>query len=362
MNNTLGQNVSITLFGESHGEAIGAVLDGIPSGIKIDRDFIAKKLSLRRPFGDISTKRQEKDDFKIISGLNGDITAGTPICIIIENKDVNPDDYENDIKPRPSHADYTAYKKHGVEGVLSGGGHFSGRLTAPIVAAGAVAMQILEKKGIKIGSHIKSILDVEDRDFADFYSDISALQDKTFAVLDNEAAKEMQKTIEKAALENDSVGGIIETAIIGVDAGLGEPFFDTLEGALAKGLFAIPAVKGVEFGAGFSITKMFGSVANDQMEIKDGKIRTLTNNSGGINGGISNGEPIVIRIAVKPTPSVKKEQKTVDLQSKTQTTLIVLGRHDPSIVHRARVVADSIAALTILDMLSRNEGSKGLRI
>lgn len=362
MKNTFGNNVSVTLFGESHGGAVGVVLDGIPSGVKIDRDFIKAQLLKRKVGGKISTARAEKDEFKIISGVNGEYTIGTPICIIIENTDVNTSDYENFRNIlRPSHADYSAFAKYGEIGLLSGGGHFSGRLTAPIVAAGAIAISVLREKGILIGTHIKSIHNVCDRDFLDFDSDINKLNGLDFAVLDGQKAELMKKEILSASENKDSVGGVLETAVTGLKAGVGEPWFDTLEGMLSHGLFSIPAVKGIEFGKGFDITKEFGSNANDEFYIKNNEIHTKTNNSGGINGGISNGEPIIFRLAVKPTPTIEKEQNSVNIKTKEETAGCFGGRHDPCIVHRARVVADSITALVILDMLSQNLGTKGLK-
>lgn len=362
MKNTFGNNITVTLFGESHGEAIGVVIDGLPSGIKIDREFIADCLSKRRPYGDISTARKERDEFKIISGINGDITAGSPVCILIENEDVRSNDYDNiKLTPRPSHADFTAFCKHGKEGVLPGGGHFSGRLTAPLVAAGAIALSVLKSKGILIGTHIKSIADVSDRDFSDLSADIKRLSDMRFAVLDDEKAEIMTGVIKAAKADGDSVGGVLETAVSGLPAGVGEPWFDSLEGVLSHALFSIPGVKGVEFGAGFGITKKRGSEANDEFVIKDGRPSTATNNSGGISGGISNGEPIIFRLAVKPTPTIFKEQKTVDLADNTETVIQPKGRHDPCIVHRARIVADSLTALVILDMLSAKYGGEGLK-
>ena len=362
MKNTFGNNIAVTLFGESHGEAIGVVIDGLPSGIRIDKDYIADCFSKRRPYGDISTSRAERDNFKIISGTNGDLTTGTPVCIIIGNENVKSADYDNiKLTPRPSHADFTAFCKYGSVGVLSGGGHFSGRITAPLVAAGAIALSVLESKGVYIGTHIKSIADIKDRDFSDIKEDIVKLWGMKFAVLDKESAEEMTKVIKEAKAEGDSVGGVLETAVVGLPAGVGEPWFDSLEGMLSHALFSMPGVKGVEFGAGFDITEKRGSEANDEFCIKDGKPATITNNSGGISGGISNGEPILFRIAVKPTPTIFKEQKTVDLSDNTETVIKPAGRHDPCIVHRARIVADSLTALTILDMLFTKYGAEGLK-
>ncbi len=362
MKNTFGNNVSVTLFGESHGEAIGAVLDGIPSGVIIDEDFIKSQLSKRRPSGSISTPRAETDNFKILSGVYNGKTAGTPICIVIENTDIKSGDYDDlYLKPRPSHADYTYFAKYGECGVLSGGGHSSGRLTAPIVAAGAIAVSVLKSKGILIGSHIKKIGDITDRDFEDINCDIEKLNGAEFAVLDSEKADLMLKKIEQTKANNDSIGGIIETAVTGMPAGVGEPYFDTLEGTLSHALFSIPAVKGVEFGLGFEFAESYASKVNDEFCFKDGKVITKTNNSGGISGGISNGEPIIFRIAVKPTPTISLPQNTVDLKENKNVVITAHGRHDPCIVHRARVVADSITAITLLDMLSSKYGTDGIK-
>ena len=362
MKNTFGNNISVTLFGESHGEAIGAVLDGLPCGIKIDKAFIADCLSKRRPYGDISTSRKETDNFRILSGVNNSLTCGTPICIVIENGNVRSSDYDDTaLLPRPSHADYTAFCKYGKEGVLPGGGHFSGRITAPIVAAGAIALSILKSKGILIGTHIKSIADKNDRDFSDIKEDILKLSDKQFGVLDDKTAEQMKQVIKDAKSDGDSVGGVLETAVYGLPAGIGEPWFDSLEGMLSHALFSIPGVKGIEFGLGFEIAKKRGSAVNDPFCIKDGKVSTLSNNSGGISGGISNGEAVIFRIAVKPTPTIFKEQKTVNLSDYTETVILPKGRHDPCIVHRARIVADSLTAITLIDMLFQKYGGEGLK-
>ena len=362
MKNTFGDVLSITLFGESHGEAIGAVIDGIAPGIKVDEDFISHQLSLRRPQGKISTARKEQDAFKIISGVKDGVTCGTPICLLIENSDTKSSDYKDLYNiPRPSHADFTAREKyHGFEDT-AGGGHFSGRITAPIVAAAAIVIPALSKKGIKIGTHIKEIAGVLDRDFGDYNTDISYLNNTDFAVLDGVAAEKMKSKILSAGGEGDSVGGILETAVIGMPAGVGEPWFDTVESRLSHALFSVPAVKAVEFGAGFGFAKMKGSTANDNFVLKDGKVITETNNNGGVLGGITRGMPIIFRVAVKPTPSISKPQKTVDIKENTEKEIKVSGRHDPCIVHRARVVADSVVALTLSDMLSLRFGTDWLK-
>ncbi|MDO4499833.1 MAG: chorismate synthase [Erysipelotrichaceae bacterium] len=360
MKNTIGESFAITLFGESHGPYIGFVLDGIAPGIKIDEERIRQRLSLRRPSGKISTARVEMDEFKIISGAVDNVTTGTALTVIIENTNTKSSDYDS-LKncPRPSHADYTAtLKYHGYQDAR-GGGHFSGRITAALVVAGAIASDILENKGIYIGSHIKKCGSVEERSFDEenLKEEILRLNNQSFACLENDKAEEMVLEAEKAALDLDSVGGIVETAVYGLMGGLGEPWFDTLEGVLAKYIFSVPAIKGVEFGAGFSITDKRGSEANDNFFMKDGDVLTLTNNSGGIQGGISNGMPIIIRSAVKPTPSIYKKQNTVDLKENSDTTLEIKGRHDPAIVHRARIVIDSVVALALVDMCSLRYGT-----
>ncbi|MBR4910928.1 MAG: chorismate synthase [Clostridia bacterium] len=361
MKNTFGDTVGVTLFGESHGGAIGAVLDGVAPGIKVDEDFISHQLSLRRPAGDISTPRRENDAFKIISGVSGGHTCGTPVCILIENTDTKSGDYGalKDL-PRPSHADFTAREKyHGFEDT-AGGGHFSGRITAALVAAAAIIIPALNKKGISIGTHIKQIADISDRDFENYDNDINYLNNADFAVLEAKAAKKMKSVILAAKEAGDSVGGILETAVTGVPAGVGEPWFDTVEGKLSHALFSVPAIKGVEFGAGFAFNNMRGSLANDAYTVKDGRIITQTNNNGGVLGGITSGMPIVFRCVLKPTPSISIPQKTVDMNTLSEADITVTGRHDPCIAHRARVVIDSVAALTVADMLALRFGTDWL--
>ena len=358
MKNTIGQNVSLTLFGESHGGGIGAVIDGLAAGIDVDESFIEKQLDLRRPVGKISTPRVEKDNFKILSGVFEGKTTGTPICIVIPNENTKSKDYgEIRFKMRPSHADFTANQKyHGFED-YRGGGHFSGRITAGLVAAGAIAIDTLKKKGIIIGSHIYRLGGISDREFKNLEEDINALNQMQFAVLSGEKAEEMQERIIKVRAQGDSVGGVIETAVLGLPVGVGEPWFDTLEGMLSHALFSIPAIKGVEFGLGFGIADLTGSQANDELEVKNGEIITKTNNNGGINGGISNGMPVVLRCAVKPTPTIAKPQSTVNFSTNENTVLQSLGRHDPCIVHRARVVVDSMVAITLCDALTAKFGT-----
>ena len=365
MKNTLGSSVSVTLFGESHGEAIGAVLDGLAPGIEVDEAYIARSLSLRRPAGKISTKRVEPDRFRIVSGVYEGRTTGTPVCILIPNENTQSRDYAaTRFLARPGHADYAAYcKYHGFED-YRGGGHFSGRITAALVAAGAVVIPALSKRGIRIGTHIARCAGIPDRSFGAsseaLLNDIEILSQSTFAVLDPDAADRMRAAMERAAEEGDSVGGVLETIVTGVPAGVGEPWFDSLESMLSHALFSIPAVKGVEFGDGFEMPQMRGSEANDSFVMRGGRVVTSTNHNGGINGGISNGMPILFRCAVKPTPSIYKEQDTVDFSKGTDEKLVIRGRHDPAIVHRARIVADSVCALVLCDMLAQRYGTDWL--
>ena len=363
MKNTFGNSLTLTIFGESHGSAVGCVLDGVPAGIPVDYGFINKLLSLRRPSGAISTSRQEEDEFDIKSGVFNGFTIGTPICIMIPNKDTRSSDYKELSRlARPSHADYTAHIKYRGFEDARGGGHFSGRITAALVAAGGILIPALNKKGIKIGSHISACAGINDRGFIDYERDLEQLSSLSFPVLDEEKASEMQESILKAKENGDSVGGIIETAIIGIEAGIGEPWFDTLEGMLSHALFSIPAIKGIEFGAGFAFADMLGSNANDPFRIEDGRVYTLTNNSGGINGGISNGMPIIFRCAVRPTPTISKEQETIDYVNLENSNLAAKGRHDPCIVHRASIVVNCVAALVIADALTTKYGTDYLAL
>ena len=358
MKNTFGNSVSVTIFGESHGSEIGVVLDGLAPGIQVKEDEIAEKLRLRRPSGSISTKRVEPDHFRIVSGVFNGATTGTPVCILIPNENTKSKDYSGTRSlARPGHADYTAYcKYHGFED-YRGGGHFSGRITAALVAAGAIALSALEGKGILIGTHIARCAGIPDRGFMDLQEDIRNLSGTGFAVFDNEAAVKMREAMEQAAKEGDSVGGILETAVTGLPAGIGEPWFDSLESVLSHALFSIPAVKGVEFGDGFALSDLRGSDANDCFAVQDGRITTRTNHNGGINGGISNGMPLLFRCAVKPTPSIYKEQDTADFFTQTEKKIVISGRHDPAIVHRARIVADCVTALVLCDVLAQRYGT-----
>lgn len=358
MKNTFGSSVSLTVFGESHGEAIGTVLDGLAPGIKVDTEYIEKKMRQRMPYGKISTARHEKDEVEIVSGVYNGYTTGTPIALIIKNVNTRSKDYSlTRSLARPGHADFTAYcKYHGFED-FRGGGHFSGRITAPVVAAGAILLNALKNKGIYIGTHIKRCAGVSDRDFGDINSDINTLDDKIFSVLDSNKETEMKSAIEKAAADKDSVGGVLETAVSGLPAGVGEPWFDSLESIISHVMFAMPAVKGIEFGKGFGFADMFGSQANDPFTVKDGAVVTKTNNNAGINGGISNGMPIIFRTVIKPTASIFKKQDTVDFIKNENAEIELQGRHDPCIVHRAAVVQDSLTALVVADMLALRFGT-----
>ena len=329
--------------------------------MEVDCDFIGKMLSMRRPSGEISTARQEKDNFEFLSGVFEGKTTGTPLCIVIKNEDTRSKDYAATKNlARPAHADYTALCKYHGYNDYRGGGHFSGRITAALVAAGAVVIPALAKKGVKIATHIANIGGIADRNFEDLEADIKVLNNTGFAVLNNAKEEQMKEAIKAAKADGDSLGGILETAICGLPEGLGEPWFDTVEGMLGHALFSIPAIKGVEFGAGFGFADMKGSVANDAFCMRDGKVATTTNNAGGINGGITNGMPIVLRCAVRPTPTIAKEQKTVDIKEMCETTIAAKGRHDPCIVHRARVVVDAVCALVVADMLATRFGTDWL--
>ena len=362
MKNTFGNSVAVTVFGESHGEYIGATIDGLAPGIEIDDAYIGHMLALRRPAGKISTSRQEKDAYRVVSGVASGKTTGTPITILIPNENVKSGDYaQMQTVARPSHADYTAQcKYHGFQD-SRGGGHFSGRITAALVAAGAICKYALEQKGICIGTHIKKCAGISDSAFEDLHSDIKALNEKTFAVLDEASGEAMQSAILAAASQGDSVGGILETAILGMPEGVGEPWFDTVESLLSHMMFSIPAVKGIEFGAGFAIADMTGSAANDPLRVENGKVVSTSNHNGGINGGITNGMPIVFRTAIKPTPTIFKPQDTIDFSNMTDTVLEPKGRHDPAIVHRARVVQDVATAIVLCDALALRYGTDWLK-
>jgi chorismate synthase len=354
MSGTWGSKIKFSIFGESHGKAVGITIDGLKPGIEVDLDYIKREMDRRAPGkSSLSTQRQEADSFEILSGLFKGKTTGTPICAIIRNSDQHSKDYEKTkALMRPSHADYTGGVKYMGFNDYRGGGHFSGRLTAPLVFAGNLCRQVLEERGIIIGSHVRSIGGIEDRRFSLTDIDQNKLQSlraETFPVLDAEAGKAMQKAILDAKAEQDSVGGVIETAVINLPAGIGDPFFDSLESTLAHLLFSVPGIKGLEFGAGFDIASMRGSEANDEYYVEDGRVRTYSNNNGGILGGITNGMPLIFRVAVKPTPSIGRAQRTINIESMENDTIEISGRHDPCIVTRAVPVIEAVAAMVLLD-------------
>ena len=354
----------MTVFGESHGPAIGGVLDGLPPGLAVDEAYIASQMDLRRAVGKISTGRHEADVPEFLSGVKNGRTEGTPLAFMIRNSDVKRSDYDMLAETaRPSHADYTGHVKYSGFQDASGGGHFSGRLTAVITAAGAILRQALEQKGILIGTHIRSLHGIEDDPFLqnELVQQIRILNAKDFAVLNEETGKQMIAEIEHAASLHDSLGGILETAVSGLPAGIGEPMFDSLESRLSHALFSIPAVKGVAFGSGWELAQMYGSEANDAFGIEDGQVITLTNHNGGINGGISNGMPVLFRTVIKPTPSIARSQKTVNFRTMEETEITIKGRHDPAIVQRARVVQDTMTALVLADLLVQHFGLMWLK-
>lgn len=356
MSSTYGDKIKISVFGESHGNGIGVVIDGLPAGVKIDMDSVLVQMSRRAPGKDrTATPRKESDIPKVLSGMLGDTLTGAPLCAVIENTNTRSGDYGNLLScPRPGHSDYTAFVKYNGANDIRGGGHFSGRITAPIVFAGSICRQILSQKGIKIAAHINSIGNVADEPFNPVSIDdalIDRLNESSFALVDNSVEEKMRSVVEDARMSLDSVGGTIECAVTGIEAGIGEPMFDGVEGVIAKAVFGVPAIKGIEFGKGFELSKLRGSQSNDPFRYKDGKIVTETNNCGGILGGITNGMPIIFRAAVKPTPSIAQKQKSVDLQKKENTELEVHGRHDPCIVPRAVPVIEAVTAIAIANLM-----------
>lgn len=356
MSSVIGDKIKLSIFGESHGEAIGCVIDGLPAGIKIDMNAVYKDMQRRAPGKDkTATPRLEKDIPHILSGMLDNVTTGAPLAMVIENTNTKSGDYSNLMTvPRPGHSDYPAYVKYGGNNDIRGGGHFSGRLTAPLVFAGSVAKQILSKMGVTIGAHIKQIGSVCDA-VSDLNKTDKALLDtlssSTFSLIDETKEQAMRDEIEKARLSLDSVGGIIECFAVGLPVGLGGNMFDTVEGKLASILFGVPAVKGVEFGIGFGFADKRASEVNDQYEIKNGRVATLSNNNGGVLGGMTDGAPLSVSVAIKPTPSIAKKQKSVNLLTMENAELEIHGRHDPCIVVRAVPVIECAVALGLLDLM-----------
>lgn len=361
MSSEFGKLLKISVFGQSHGKAIGVVMDGLPAGEAVDLDELYAFLDRRRPGRDgLSTARRETDLPVFLSGLENGVTCGSPLCAVIENADQHSSDYDalRDT-PRPSHADYTAFVKWGGAADMRGGGHFSGRLTAPLCVAGGIAKQILARRGVHVGAHLSEVAGIPDEPFplrptAELFAAVAA---KPFPVLDDEAGARMQAAIREARQAGDSVGGVIECAAVGLPAGLGDPMFDGVENRLAAALFGIPAVKGVEFGAGFAAARMRGSAHNDPFTVEDGRIAATQNNAGGLLGGITTGMPVVVRAAVKPTPSIARPQQSVSLSSLREAELVIRGRHDPCVAHRAVPVVEAVVAAVLLDQLL--EGNHG---
>lgn len=356
MSGIYGMNIKMAIYGESHGVSIGLVIDGVPPGLQLDLEQIEKEMARRAPGkNQLSTQRKESDSFAIQSGFFEGYTTGTPLCVVIKNSDQHSKDYSilKD-KMRPGHADYAGFVRYQGFNDYRGGGHFSGRLTAPLVFMGAVAKQALAQAGILVGAHILQIADIKEENFNPLGIEdkkIAELAGKDFAVMDDTIGEKMQAKILEAKAELNSVGGVIEAMVTNVPAGLGAPYFDSVESRLSHVLFSVPAVKGVEFGDGFGISAMTGAEANDQLHYEEGKVVAETNHNGGITGGITNGMPVIFRVAIKPTPSISREQKTISLQEKCDTTLTIVGRHDPCIVQRAVPVIEAVTAWTMWDLL-----------
>ena len=351
MSSSIGKILKITIFGESHSKAIGLTIDGFPAGIKIDQSELKKALERRNPKDDISTPRHEPDDVVFLSGVFNDHTTGSPITFIINNKDVCSEDYKKG-EIRPSHADLTSFLKYDGFNDYRGGGSTSGRLTASLVVLGVLCNQILKDKGILVGTHILSLHGLYDREFDinQIKTDIENLKEG-FPVLDKEIQVGMRNEILKAKENNDSVGGVLESTIIGLPVGLGEPYFDSLESNISQLLFSIGGVKGVLFGDGMDFANKLGSEVKDEIRYIDNKMTYLSNHNGGINGGISNGEPVIIKTIVKPVPSIGIEQKSINVDTKENIDLAIKGRHDSCILPRVKEVVDAVLAYVILDAL-----------
>ncbi len=354
MSSTYGENLKLSIFGQSHGPAIGMTLDGIPAGLKVDLETLQAFLNRRAPGqNDWSTPRREEDRPEVLSGLVDGFTCGAPIAAVIYNKNTRSGDYAN-LKdcPRPGHADYTAQVKYGGFHDAAGGGHFSGRLTAPLCIAGGMCKQWLETQGIRIGAHIAAIAGEPDDAFDPMAPQIDMIRED-FPVLNLDSGERMLRRIAEARSCGDSVGGIIECAVTGLPAGLGEPMFGGVESRIAQIVYGIPAVKGVEFGDGFLAAGLRGSENNDGFVIKNG-VQTVTNHAGGILGGITSGMPVIFRAAIKPTPSISQPQQSISLNTGENQTLVVKGRHDPCIVPRAVPVVEAAAAIAVFDMILGN--------
>lgn len=357
MSSTFNGGITVSLFGESHGRGIGVVMDNLPAGEEIDLDRLAEFMARRAPKKDgTSTMRSEKDIPEIMSGLYNGKTTGTPLSAVIFNTDQHSSDYGNISHiARPAHADYTGFLRYNGANDPRGGGHFSGRITAPLVFAGAVCGQILAHRGITTGAHIRSIKNVSDESFDPVEltaEQLESVKSRPFPTLSEEAERGMREVIENARMSLDSVGGVVECAAVGFPAGVGSPMMDGLENIIARLVFAIPAVKGIEFGNGFGCTELFGSENNDEFALKNGGVVTRTNNHGGILGGISSGMPIIFRAAFKPTPSISRPQNSVDFKEMTERELVIKGRHDPCVVPRAVPCVESALNIALLSALN----------
>lgn len=363
MRSSMGNQFKITIFGESHGTHVGAVIDGIPAGLRIDIGRLKQQMGKRNPSNSLGTDRHEKDLVEFISGVFNGVTTGAPCCLLIKNEEQKSSDYE-EIKAiiRPSHADFGASQRFNGFNDYRGGGHFSGRLTAPLVAAGFIALELLGQKGIQVGTHITKIHEVEDglfsSDLEELRKQISQLKEQRIQVLNPKKQKEMELLIAHAKEQQNSVGGILETAVINLPVGVGEPFFHSLESQLSQGLFSIGGIKGVEFGLGFGFANYYGSQVNDEFYMNEEKIKTKTNHNGGVLGGLSTGMPLLINSVMKPTSSIGQKQESVNIKTMKNTTLEIQGRHDPAIVYRVPVVVDSVVALVLVDCLMMWQGQQ----
>ena len=356
MSGVWGNKIKVSIFGESHGVAIGINIDGLPSGFEIDMDKVNKEMARRAPGkNSISTARKEADAPEILSGVFEGKTTGAPLCGIIRNADTRSKDYDKtkDLM-RPGHSDYTGHVRYNGFNDYRGGGHFSGRITAPLVFAGAICKQILESKGIFIGAHINSVGNINDDKFNEINiekEELLALRDKEMPLINDSLEEEIRNSILNAKRSGDSLGGTIECGVIGINAGVGNPFFDSVESTLAHLVFSVPAVKGIEFGKGFEMCTMHGSECNDEYYYEDEVVKTKTNNNGGILGGITNGMPLTFKVAIKPTASILKKQNTINIKTKENEELQIHGRHDPCIVQRAVPVIEAVTAIGLLDLI-----------
>lgn len=363
MASSFGKKVVTTVFGESHGKGIGVVVDGFPPGEEIDLEELYKFMKRRAPgHTPYSTMRKEEDIPEFLSGLVEGKTTGSPLSAIIRNKDQRSSDYKNILDiPRPSHADYNAYIKYGGHMDMRGGGPFSGRITAPLTLAGGIALQILKKRGVSIGAHLLSIGPIEDDIWSPIHTspeDLARVREKEFPTISRVKGQRMKDHIEEVRMERDSAGGLIECMALGLPQGLGEPNYGSFESQLSAAIFSIPAVRGISFGKGFAASQMKGSEHNDEFELVEGRVKTRTNNSGGIVGGISNGMPLLFTVAIKPTSSISKPQGSFSISENIEKELIIKGRHDPCIAPRALPVVEAVTALVILDLWEVSHGIK----